>query len=156
MNYIKDLIIDKLLKRDRITFVLFQHNCPAKYISILKSTTVCNIHYEFAKVVDCSAGIRDVVIANDNNMLNTIRLPKTSVTLPIHEYLTLNKPCLDISFHYRHGFSINIYIIDDVCIKNLMDSIKHKHEFELTTVYKEMNDETRKDYVNNVITKIST
>jgi hypothetical protein len=155
MNYIKDFIIDKVLARNNITFVLFQHTQPAKYLSIPKDTKVCDIHYEFAKLVDCTAGIRDVIIANDNNMLNTIRLPKTSVTLPIHEYLTLNKNCIDISLHYRHGIAINVFIIDDVCIQNLLNKNKKEKEFELTSVYTEINDETRKNYVDNVIQKIS-
>ena len=156
MNYIKELIINTILKRENITFVLFQHSCPTKYISICKNTTAGDIHYEFAKVVDCNAGIKDVIIANNTNMLNTMRLPRTSVTLPIYEFLILNRHCLDVSFHYRYGFSIDVYVIDDICIQNLTNSCKQKHEFEMTAVYKEITNETRKDYVNNVLQKLST
>ena len=57
MKYIKEFVVNKLLSRDNITFVLFQHKQPAKYLSIPKNTKVSDIHYEFAKLVDCNAGI---------------------------------------------------------------------------------------------------
>jgi hypothetical protein len=153
MNYIKEAIITRHLKKDNISFALFQHDQPVKYMSIPRNTTVKDIHYEFAKVVVCDSGIRQVFIANDSNMT---RVPFTSSTLPIHEFLTLNKHCLDISLHYLKGITINIYFIDNICIQDFINKNKGVNEIELMSIYTNITDDTRKMYVNDIVEKISS
>lgn len=156
MNYIKERIIDHYLKKENITFAIFQHKQPVKYICLPSNMSATDIHYKFSTVVDCSAIIKDVFVANSQDMT---QLPFKTVNIPIHEFLNINKKYIGFSFHYKYGLAIDIYVIDEKCINNLLENRginPTNFHLELTNIYPKMTDNKRKNYVNNIVTQISS
>jgi hypothetical protein len=146
----KTLILNRVLKQENVTFALIQYKQPVKYVSISNTLPVTAVHSYFSKLVDTHAIIRDVVLANETHMKH---IPISSVTLPIREFLAINTDSVSISFHYKYGFVVHIYFIDQHCIDNL-ENKKKTQEIELAKIYPSITDEKRHKYVNKIVNRI--